>query len=38
MKGAIGASVPTTNSRQPVNSMSDRRFAAAVISQNIVAL
>ena len=38
MKGAIGASVPPTNSRQPVDSMSDRRFAAAVIWQSILAL
>ena len=38
MKGAIGASVPSMSSCQPVDSMSDRRFAAAIIWQNILAL
>ena len=38
MKGALGAIVPSMSSRQPVDSMGDRRFAAAIIWQSFLAL
>ena len=38
VKGAIGAFVPSRSSRQPMDSMSDRRFTVAVVWQGILAL